>query len=973
MSDAMDSQADPLSDSPPSSLFELLTALRLPIEGAYRSGRPAQDEDFGKKVAQAASALSRGLGPGKNRNEKPGATTATGAPSNERRANLAVALARFADEMERFSMQPASEQTRLLAAGLRLCTWAEMEIGPARRPASRPSLSAAPPKPIAATTAVAKPAETAALPLPKVAALAAEATPAPPVATDPKQPDSGDPLWRPLLGLPGVGPRTAERLALRGLHRVIDVLYFLPRRWEDLRSVLPAGELREGVLQTTVALIEKCRIVPARRRFLEASLRGDDGQPLLLRWFHFNGGLSRRLLPGQRLQITGTPLRWKGSLQIIHPEIEFIGAPPGSAPKGEGPGDSVTAEIDESTLGMGRIRVRYPEIEGVPARTVERLCQSVCRSFAPLLLDGLPEGLRRKLSLPALGEAIQALHLLPADVLPQQLALLNEGLAPPQRRLIFEELFFLQLGLINRRRRVRSEEGAPCSSDEHSLDRLRSVLPFQPTRAQERAIAEISRDLGRQLPMQRLLHGDVGSGKTVVAYAACELVMSAGRQAVIMAPTEILAEQHARTLGAWARATGRRLALLTATTPKTARKTTLAQLQAGRFDEVWRLAEQTGERLDRVSILAMLAAGFLHMVVGTHALLAERVEFADLGLVVIDEQHRFGVGQRAALRRKGQTGPAMPHLLVMTATPIPRTLALTLYGDLDVTQLDELPPGRTPPVTRVLGGKAGLKRAVRAVRSAVAAGRQAYWVCPLIEDSDKLDLQSVTARHASLLTALPELRVGLVHGRLGSSERDEVMDRFRRGELHLLCATTVIEVGVDVPNASLMIIEGAERFGLAQLHQLRGRIGRGSGASACLLLHDTPTEIPPDSGPLLLPEELKAAPTPERHEPPAVKEAVTATNTAQARLSVLARSSNGFHIAEADLRLRGPGEVLGTRQAGLPPLRYADLLRDIDLLQIARREAAALLTRDPELALPEHQLTRKLLQECWALADTTLE
>ena len=963
MSDAM---TEPPETLPPSgsparaaagSLHDLLSALRGAVKAAYRAMSAADDAGpsafatHGPAASRSAAGLAQALLHGK-------------AADRARRENLATALGRFAEEIAGLASQPNPEQQRLLATGLRLCTWAEMEIGPARRAPDRPTLTAAPrPVPRTAPTApkAAPTSSPAAKPVP------AEKSGDKAIGADDQPLDQS--LDRPLLGLPGVGPRTAERLEQRGLGRVIDLLYFLPRRWEDLRAVDPVGSLREGVVQTTVAIVEKSRIVPARRRFLEASLRGEDGQPLLLRWFYFNGYMARRLQPGQKILVTGTPHNWKGTLQIVHPEVDYLGAPPGSPFA-----DEVAPGLEDGEGRVGRIRVRYPEIEGVPPRTLERLVQMVCRSFAPLLPDGLPDTLRHRLSLPSLSQALPALHILPADVTPQQIDLLNQGLAPPQRRLIFEELFFLQLGLIRRRARVRSEESLPCRSDEHSLDRLRAALPFQPTRAQERAIAAIAQDLAKPLPMQRLLHGDVGSGKTIVAYAACELVMAAGRQAVIMAPTEILAEQHARTLGALARATGRRLAVLTATTPKTARKSTLAQLQAGRFEDVWRLAEVTGERLDRESILAMLTAGFIHTVVGTHALIADRVEFADLGLVVIDEQHRFGVDQRAALRRKGQSGDAMPHLLVMTATPIPRTLALTLYGDLDVTQLDELPPGRTPPVTRVLGGAAGLKRAVAAVRGAVTAGRQAYWVCPLIEESEKVDFKSITARHASLLTALPELRVGLVHGRLSSSERDEVMERFRRGELHLLCATTVIEVGVDVPNASLMIIEGAERFGLAQLHQLRGRIGRGEGASACLLLHDTPTEIKgPITPELPLRQSMAQAVAAQGPVEFDEKKAQSATTTAQARLAVLARSSNGFHIAEADLRLRGPGEVLGTRQAGLPPLRYADLLRDIDLLQIARREAAALLTRDPELAQPEHRLTRQLLAERWALVDSTLE
>ena len=960
-------------------------------QGAGGSASPAEATSVdaaGRALVEAASAVVAFL---KRRSARAGGL------AQQRLQNLMTALRRFTEEAEGLAQKSAFEQQRLVAAALRLCTWAELELGPGTA-RSKPSLSAAPgatagrraePVPGPTPAQVKTVGSTSEHP-----AITTAMIPVGVAAADPAQRGEADSLSRPVLGLPGVGERTAERLATRGLLRVLDVLYFLPRRWEDLRSVLPVGALQPGVVQSTVVIVERSRIVPSRRRFLDVMARGVDGTPLSLRWFYFNGGMLRRLQPGQRLRIAGSPQPWKGVLQIVHPEVDYLET------------EDLATGDGGSAAPVGRVRTRYPEIEGVPPRTLERLCRHVCERFSDAVPDGLPEALRQKLSLPHLSQALRSLHLVDGAVgddagpPPELLDQLNQGMAPAQRRLIFEELFFLQLGLIERRKNVRAEVSAPCLSDEHSLDPLRQVLPFVPTRAQERAIREIAADLARPLPMQRLVHGDVGSGKTLVAYAACELVMAAGRQAAIMAPTEILAEQHARTLGAWARATGRRLALLTATTPKTARKSTLALLQAGRYDDVWGQAERGGERLDRETILALLAAGYLHIVVGTHALIADRVEFADLGLVVIDEQHRFGVAQRARLRRKGRT----PHLLVMTATPIPRTLALTLYGDLDITQLDELPPGRTPPVTRVLSGAGGLSRALLAVRRAVATERQAYWVCPLIEESEKIDFQSVTARHASLQAALPELRIGLVHGRLLSNERDEIMDRFRAGELHVLCATTVIEVGVDVPNASLMVIEGADRFGLAQLHQLRGRIGRGSGASACLLLHDTPAELPaegtaqtelPRSGasddsllggsPAKASRTRRARPTAAAVASPAASPedsplqapagdapATSGAGGSQGRLAVLAQSSNGFHIAEADLRMRGPGEVLGTRQAGLPPLRYADLLRDIDLLQIARREAAALLRRDPELELPEHAATRRLLRERWALAEEKL-
>ncbi|MBP6608854.1 MAG: ATP-dependent DNA helicase RecG [Deltaproteobacteria bacterium] len=887
------------SASPPSvrAVRELLAALRRPIDELCSRGLPNLAHPDGEErvlelaaqMADAAGALAAAFA-GKS------ARTASEAEVL-RRKKTAEDLAQLATSAKNLGRSPLGERQRVVALGLRLCAGVSMYLP---QSTEKRSVSAVAPTPIA------KPAP--------------ESKPAPKPESRPES-DADDPLVQPLLGLPGVGPVTAEKLAVKGLTRVIDALYFLPKRYDDLRQVVPVGQLQPGVLQATVVLVERTKVVWARKRFLEVMFRGEDGCELLARWFYFHGGYQKRLLPGKRFLLTATPSTFRDSLQVTHPELTDL--PPRTEQEG-----GVLPE------GSGHIRIRYPDVEGVPGRLIERLCQGLCQQYAELVPDGVPAQLLGRLSLPVLPQALRELHSVPAETTPELLARLNEGLSPAQRRLIFEELFFLQLGLLRRRRAIAADDATVCVTDDQSLARLRAVLPFQPTGAQERAIAEIRDDLKQPHPMQRLLHGDVGSGKTLVAYAACELVMASGHQAAVMAPTEILAEQHYKTLRVWAQASGRKLALLTATTPKTARKTTVAQLQAGRFADVLRIAEATGQPLDRESILAMLSAGFLDMVVGTHALIAEAVEFKHLALVVIDEQHRFGVGQRAALRRKGR----QPHILVMTATPIPRTLALTLYGDLDVSQLDELPPGRTPAVTKVLPARSGEGKALQAVRKAVETGRQAYWVCPLIEDSDKLELSSATARHAALTTALPELKVGLVHGRLSSDERDDVMGRFRQRELDVLVATTVIEVGVDVPNASLMVIESAERFGLAQLHQLRGRVGRGSGKSACLLLHG-----------------------------------VSAEATSTQRLEVVAATSDGFRLAEADLRIRGPGEVLGTRQSGLPPLRFADLLRDIDLLTIARREAAALLSRDPDLSRPEHVVTQRVLAERWAHCDLTLE
>jgi ATP-dependent DNA helicase RecG len=957
----------PTAESAPPSVRvvrELLAALRSPIDELCSRGLPSLANPEGEsrllelaaQIAHSARALAAAFA-GKS-------TRPTSDAERERRKKTAEDLSQLADSAANLGRLPLGDRQRVVARGQRLCAGVAMYLP---NKTERRPVSAVAPTPLAKPEP--RPRRGQASPTVRVDTPELPSTAKPVAASQSGSssevvvvPDAamGDPLLLPLLGLSGVGPATAQRLADKGLQRVIDALYFLPKRYDDLRQVVPVGQLQPGVLQATVVLVERTRVVWARKRFLEATFRGEDGCELLARWFYFHGGYQKRLLPGKRFLLTATPSKYRDTLQVTHPELTDL------PPRGE---------QDDGALpdGNGHIRIRYPDVEGVPGRLIERLCQGLCSQYAEYVPDGVPAQLLGRLSLPVLPQALRDLHLLPTAATPELLTRLNEGLAPAQRRLIFEELFFLQLGLLRRRRAIAADDATVCPTDEESLRSLRGVLPFQPTGAQERAISEIRADLMQPHPMQRLLHGDVGSGKTLVAYAACELVMATGHQAAVMAPTEILAEQHFKTLRVWAQATGRKLALLTATTPKTARKTTVAQLQAGRFAEVLRIAEATGQPLDRESILAMLRAGFLDMVVGTHALIADAVEFKDLALVVIDEQHRFGVSQRAALRRKGR----QPHILVMTATPIPRTLALTLYGDLDVSQLDELPPGRTPPVTKVLPGRSGEARALASVRKAAAEGRQAYWVCPLVEDSDKLELSSATARHAALMTALPELRVGLVHGRLGSDERDDVMDRFRRRELDVLVATTVIEVGVDVPNASLMVIESAERFGLAQLHQLRGRVGRGSAASVCLLLHGS--ALSEESGavlPMAVPaEDEDGASKPRKRRGKASEPDPTPPGipTAAHRLQVVAATSDGFRLAEADLRIRGPGEVLGTRQSGLPPLRFADLLRDIDLLTIARREASALLARDPDLSRPEHAVTSRVLSERWAHCDLTLE
>jgi ATP-dependent DNA helicase RecG len=759
-------------------------------------------------------------------------------------------LAAFARDVQRWDVLPRAERERMVAQGLRLCASAQLVAPPAEKPAP-------PPKPAITEGS---------------AALSAT-----------------------LQGWPGVGPVTFERLRAKGLATIGDALHFLPRRWDDLRQLVPVRALVEGTPSLMRLTVQKARMIhgwSARRRILEVTFADEAGDPIVARWFYVRGPMLERFAVGARFLVQGAPRRnqKRNTLELAHPETVADAAEPGEEPSGAG------------------VRVRYGEIEGVPQRLIERLCRAVSEKHSREIPDGVPAEIAARLSLGSQAEALRALHLPPPDLDAGAIQALNDGTSPAQRRLVFDEFFFLQLGLARRRGLARREHGiAMKRGAKEAVARFTKALPFGLTGAQSKAMRELSADLAEPHPMHRLLQGDVGSGKTVVAWAACEVACAAGFQAAVMAPTEILAEQHARTLEAFAKATGRTLALLTASTPRPARESTLALLGAGQLD----------------------------VVVGTHALLAERVAFGKLGLVVIDEQHRFGVAQRALLRDKGgllhEGERAAPHLLVMTATPIPRTLALTAYGDLDLTLLDEMPPGRVPPETRVLHGATGRKRALEALKKALAEDRQAYWVCPLVEESEKVDLADVTEAHEFLRAEL-DVPVGLVHGRLATKDRDAVMKAFRAGQLRVLVATTVIEVGVDVPRASMMVIEGAERFGLAQLHQLRGRIGRGGGRSTCLL--------------------------------------ITGSRAGDAgdRLDVMEQTADGFVVAEADLRIRGPGEIFGTRQAGLPRLRYADLVRDAELLRLARAEAFALLEQDPQLARAEHSVTRQVLDARWAEA-----
>jgi ATP-dependent DNA helicase RecG len=705
--------------------------------------------------------------------------------------------------------------------------------------------------------------------------------PPPSRATQNKPGPAAEPEGEPLTVLKGCGPRTAERLAGRSLHTVPQLLGLLPLGYEDRRRLTPLAELTAGRSGCTTGTVVAQRwLGRGRRRFFELVVE-EDGAQLLCRWFRTYPGLGSRFPTETRVWVSGAAKDWRGKLQMAHPLVRVLDEDVEPEPEGIVP--------------------RYPTVEGVGQGLLRSLCDQAVTRCAHLEPEPVPPDLRQKLDLPGRPEALRMLHQPPPTLSDPEMEALEHLRSPAHLRLIFDELFLLQLGLAQRRREVKDLSAAVYPSVESS--RLNEIFPFTLTAAQARVIEEISADLAHGEPMHRLVQGDVGSGKTAVAFAAAVQVISAGGQVALMAPTEILAAQHAQTLGPWLKKLGHRLSLLTASTPRGARE----------------------------SILSLLAAGQLPLVVGTHALLAERVEFGSLGLVIVDEQHRFGVAQRARLRDKGESVAGSPHLLVMTATPIPRTLALTAYGDLDVSVVDELPAGRTPAKTHVFTARQRAK-VFRRVKRLLGKGKRAFVVCPLVEESDKLDLADAERTHAELSETMAPHPVGLVHGRLDADEKTRVLDAFRRGDLSMLVATTVVEVGVDIPDADLMVVESAQRFGLAQLHQLRGRVGRRAGAEPlCLLIADP-----------------------------------GATADARRRLKVMEETGDGFRIAEEDLNIRGPGELLGLRQAGESGLALAAAAANPRLLSTARQTAQRLIRDDPDLQKPEHEAANRLLAARWS-------
>ncbi|VWD35407.1 ATP-dependent DNA helicase RecG [Burkholderia contaminans] len=667
--------------------------------------------------------------------------------------------------------------------------------------------------------------------------------------------------------------KTVDKLAKLGLTRSIDLVLHLPMRYEDETTLTPIGELLPGGIAQTEGVVFDNEVAYRPRRQLVVKIQDDDGEHLVLRFLNFYGSQVKQMAVGQRLRVRGDVRGGFFGMEMVHPAVRVVEA--------DAPLPQVLTPVYPSTAGVSQAYLRKA-IENAVERT----------PLPELLPPEIQRDYLKPLDVPTLEQAVRILHHPRVD---SDEAALMDGSHPAWTRIKFEELLAQQLSLkrAHEERRTRAAPAMPrrAASDADALTtRLYAALPFTLTGAQARVVDEIANDLTLAHPMQRLLQGDVGSGKTVVAALAATQAIDAGYQAALMAPTEILAEQHARKLRAWLEPLGVTVA--------------------------W-LAGSLKAKEKRAAIEAA-ALGTAQLVIGTHAIIQDTVEFARLGLVIVDEQHRFGVEQRLALRAKAANAANgardfQPHQLMMSATPIPRTLAMTYYADLEVSTIDELPPGRTPVLTRLVGD-ARRDEVIARVREAALTGRQVYWVCPLIEESETLQLQTAVETYETLAAALPELKVGLVHGRLSPADKAAVMEAFTRNEVQLLVATTVIEVGVDVPNASLMVIEHAERFGLAQLHQLRGRVGRGTAASVCVLLY---------TGPLSL--------------------------TGRERLKTMRETTDGFEIARRDLEIRGPGEFLGARQSGAAMLRFANLETDGWLIDPAREAATRLIAAYPEV------------------------
>jgi len=673
----------------------------------------------------------------------------------------------------------------------------------------------------------------------------------------------------------GVGPRLAEKLAARGIRTPHDALFFFPKGYEDRRRIVPIRSIRPGM---TVPV--RGQVLSVRgggrgwwgKRVLDVVISDGSGR-LSVKWFHYRPSLAEKFRIGETVFLCGGVRRFQHQFEMHHPEI--LG---------------VSEEFDP--VNMGRIVPVYPAVEGIPPRTLRKIQWEVVRKYAAAEKEFFPRWILDAAGVPPVHESLETLHFPPPEADAETLLSFS---SPPQQRLIFGELFYIQWTLAMRRSGVMKEAAAPLPWDREIVEEIKRRLPFRLTDAQRRVLNEILKDMSLPHPMHRLLQGDVGSGKTIVAWVASMVAWRKGSQTALMAPTEILAEQHFNRFSSLCRGLGLRIVLLTSSLSVKERERVRKEIREGRAD----------------------------VVIGTHAIIQEGVAFKKMALGIIDEQHRFGVLQRAALRGKGRLSP---HLLVMTATPIPRTLALTLYGDLDVSVIDEMPPGRIPVETKVVT-EDRRKEARERLRGELATGGRAYIILPLVEESEKLSLRDAKRTFEQVRKEYPGTGVGLLHGRMKAEEKETVMRRFQEGELRILVSTTVVEVGVDIPEATVMMVEHAERFGLSQLHQLRGRVGRRSRPSVCLLM------VGGEQG-----------------------------EEASARLSIMERTNDGFRIAEEDLSIRGPGDFAGVRQSGIPDLVFSDIVRDARILAMSREIANLLLVRDPDLSHPEHAELKSWLQ-----------
>lgn len=684
----------------------------------------------------------------------------------------------------------------------------------------------------------------------------------------------------------GVGPKLTELLSKRGVTTVEDALYLLPHRYEDRREVQSVVRLRAGLTEVFSGKVLSADVMSTKggRRFFEV-LVGDDTGSVTLKWFNSNPTFMKRVWKVGRVGLfTGEVSQFGYQREVHHPDVEWLED-----------GKCIADVLAADPVNFGRIVPVYPLTEGLSQKVMRRIMKEVVDCYLPFVQELIPPHILEPLKLPGLREALREVHLPSSEV---NLEELNEGHTPTHRALAFDEFFFWELGLALKKQGVTLEEGIPFQVSHRYTKQLIKLLPFELTVAQRRVLSEIKNDMMSPHPMHRLVQGDVGCGKTLVALMAALVAVENEYQVAIMAPTEILAEQHWLTIHRWCAELGIESVLLT--------------------------AGMKGK--SKIDALARVADGRAQIVIGTHAVIQEKVEFARLGLGIIDEQHRFGVLQRGILRKKGLN----PDILVMTATPIPRTLAMTLFGDLSLSVIDELPPGRTPVETRIYF-ESRRAQAYDLVRAEIAKGHQAYVIYPLVEETEKSDLKAAAQMAEQLdLHVFSDLRVGLLHGRMSPEEKETVMAAFKACQIDILVATTVIEVGIDVPNATLMIIEHAERFGLSQLHQLRGRVGRGQATSRCILL--TPGRLSEDG---------------------------------EKRLRVMESTTDGFRIAEADLEIRGPGDFLGTRQSGMPDFRVANILRDGALLEYARQAAFELLESDVDFSRKEHAPLREEMLRRW--------